>query len=318
MLVSVALCTYNGEKYIVEQIDSILNQTLPVNEIVICDDGSTDKTIEIIYEYSERNPNIFKIYKNEENLRSVKNFEKAISLCNGDFIFLSDQDDKWVETKVEKYINFFNQHPEISVLASNGYCMDENSNLLDFYAIWDVPSFLKEKNISFNFNKMLTHVGNFATGAAMALRKSFTKEVIPFPILKDYHHDEWIALISSKENKFDFINEKLFYYRVHSNQQVGGISYEKDRKKSLTDGFNLNECNSFIAYKRRLKKLNANYYKMLDLVNASNTHKDYLNKTANTIKEDYYKIHASFKKDYPLRSSLLKWIDSITKKRSKI
>ena len=86
MKLSVALCTYNGEKYIKEQIDSILNQTLKIDEIVICDDRSTDSTISILEEYAIHNPNIFKIHINEENLRSVKNFEKIESFIAKDTV----------------------------------------------------------------------------------------------------------------------------------------------------------------------------------------------------------------------------------------
>lgn len=85
--ISVALCTYNGEKFIHQQIDSILNQSLKVDEIVVCDDGSTDETQNILAKYQNKYPSIFKIHINEKNLRSVKNFEKAISLCSGEIIF---------------------------------------------------------------------------------------------------------------------------------------------------------------------------------------------------------------------------------------
>ena len=88
MKISVALCTYNGEKFLKEQINSILQQSIHVDEIVICDDCSIDSTKEILDEFLQDFPNIFKIYINEINLRSNKNFEKAIKLCSGDFIFL--------------------------------------------------------------------------------------------------------------------------------------------------------------------------------------------------------------------------------------
>ena len=116
MKISVALCTYNGEKFINEQLDSILNQSKKIDEIIICDDCSTDNTIGILNKYYEQYPNIFKIYINRVNLKSVKNFEKAILLSSGDFIFLSDQDDIWVHNKVEKYIQYFNENPTIDVI----------------------------------------------------------------------------------------------------------------------------------------------------------------------------------------------------------
>ena len=98
------MCTYNGEKYIKEQLESILNQTIAIDEIIICDDGSNDKTIQIIEEIQLEYPNKISLYKNQVNLGSNKNFEKAITICSGDYIFLSDQDDIWKNNKVEKII----------------------------------------------------------------------------------------------------------------------------------------------------------------------------------------------------------------------
>jgi len=106
MKISVAMCTFNGAKFLKEQIDSILNQTLKVDEIIICDDGSADDTLSIVTSYHNLYPNLFKFFKNENNLRSNKNFEKAITICDGDFIFLADQDDVWNESKVENTISF--------------------------------------------------------------------------------------------------------------------------------------------------------------------------------------------------------------------
>jgi len=91
--ISVALCTYNGELYLREQLESILKQTFPPDEIIICDDGSTDTTIKILEEFRRKSFIPVKVYYNKENLGVSKNFEKAISLCSGDIIFLSDQDD---------------------------------------------------------------------------------------------------------------------------------------------------------------------------------------------------------------------------------
>src|SRR6476659_477323 len=101
MKISVALCTYNGERFLNEQLESILAQTFPVTEIIVCDDGSTDDTSTMLQQFERRYFNLFKIYVNAENLGVIKNFEKAISLCAGDIIFLADQDDIWEINKVE-------------------------------------------------------------------------------------------------------------------------------------------------------------------------------------------------------------------------
>ena len=258
MKISVALCTYNGEKYIKEQIDSILNQTKKVDEIIICDDRSSDKTIEILNEYSDSNSGLFNIHINEQNLRSVKNFEKAITLCTGDIIFLSDQDDFWVNEKVEEYFDYFNQNSNIKVLASNGYCVNNNSKIEEKYAIWDVPFFLKEIEVAFNYSDIINYAANLATGASMAFRKEIVSDIVPFPNIKNFHHDEWIAILASQRNEFTLLDKKYFFYRTHHNQQVGGVFYDENKKNKLflTQFFNLQNDNiPFYIFKKRLSKI---------------------------------------------------------------
>jgi glycosyltransferase involved in cell wall biosynthesis len=227
MKTSVAICTYNGEKYIREQIDSILNQTQKVDEIVVCDDRSSDKTIEIIEDYALANPNLFRIYINEVNLRSVKNFEKAIGLCTGDIIFLSDQDDAWIPEKVAEYVDYFNQNANIKVIASNGFCINDDSQIEEKYSIWEVPQFLKEKGATYDYFSIINYVSNLATGASMAFRREIVADILPIPVVKNFHHDEWIAIVASRNNEFVLLNKKYFYYRTHNTQQVGGVFYDK-------------------------------------------------------------------------------------------
>lgn len=274
--ISVALCTYNGEKFVHEQIDSILNQTLKVDEIIICDDCSTDKTQNILFEYQIKFPDIFKIYINEKNLRSVKNFEKTISLCTGDFIFLSDQDDIWKDDKVEKISDYFEKNSSISVVATNGFIIDENSLKQDRYTVWDIPKFLGESKKKIDYFKIFATIGNLATGASMAIKKSFLNQVLPFPNINDLHHDEWIALVSAEQKKFAFINEKLFSYRVHCNQQVGGICYSKGEtyKEKITNRFDYEkEPHVFRDFKIKLRTLNDKEIKFKTyLENDSNEH----------------------------------------------
>lgn len=256
---SVALCTYNGEKYIREQIDSILEQSLKVDEIVVCDDGSTDQTLNILSEYENKFPDIFKIHLNEKNLRSVKNFEKAISLCSGEIIFLSDQDDVWENNKVKIFSDFFEDNQNVDVVCSNGFIIDENSLQQNLYTVWDVPNFLSENKKEIDYFKIFATIGNFATGASMAIRKSFINQVLPFPTVEGLHHDEWIALVSSEQKNFAFINEKLFSYRIHSEQQVGGISYSKDKtsKEKLISRFDYDKKSQlFRDFKIKLRTLN--------------------------------------------------------------
>ena len=319
MKISVALCTYNGEKYLNEQLNSIFNQSLSVDEIIICDDKSTDTTIEIIKEYQEKHPFKIKLFQNETNLRSVKNFEKALNLTSGDVIFLSDQDDIWVHEKVEKYVAYFYKHNSIKVLASNGYCIDDSSSIIEKYSLWDIPEFLKEKNIDVDYFKLITYFSNIATGASMALKKEILIKVLPFPIIDGLHHDEWIAIIASSTQEFTLLNEKYFYYRIHNNQQVGGVFFDKNQiqKKFLIKHFNINHKNlTFNLLKRKLKKLQFALLKnRLFLGHNNSQYDDLFNKNI----EDIIKLHKETKTEienkYPILYFFLKISDKIQNKR---
>src|SRR3954453_13857066 len=97
---SIAMTTYNGETYLREQLDSFTNQSRPPDELVVCDDQSSDRTFEILNDFRDRTPFEMQIVRNEERLGIARNFEQAIRLCRGDIIFLSDQDDVWMEDKL--------------------------------------------------------------------------------------------------------------------------------------------------------------------------------------------------------------------------
>ena len=318
MQISVALCTYNGEKFIHQQIDSILKQSLKVDEIVVCDDGSNDKTIEILNDYSKKNPDLFKIHQNEKNLRSVKNFEKAIQLCIGDVIFLSDQDDIWVKEKVADYIDYFNKNPKIEVLVSNGFCINENSEVQEKYSIWDAPEFLRQQNIHFNYYNLITYTANIATGASMAFKKEILKEILPFPIIKDFHHDEWIAIISSQKNTFELLNEKYFYYRIRQYQQVGGVFFEKTKqtRRILTAIFYLDSPDSsFVEMKKRLKKLSLAYQRNINLLKLETRYNYLFKDNLVEIEKKFFEIKKMMYKKYWLKASFLNLLDKIQNKR---
>lgn len=144
MKISVALCTYNGSSYIEKQLNSILDQQdFKVNEIVICDDNSTDETLEILNDFKAKHPSVFSIHVNEYNVGSTKNFEKAISLCSGDYIFLADQDDIWKEDKIKKTLAVFDKNPSAEGVFSNADLIDQEDNLIPSVTIWDSVFFGK-------------------------------------------------------------------------------------------------------------------------------------------------------------------------------
>jgi glycosyltransferase involved in cell wall biosynthesis len=225
MRTSVAMCTYNGEKYIKEQLESILNQSLSIDEIIICDDGSNDKTLAIIEKVQLQYPNRIALYKNEINLGSTKNFENTIAICSGDFIFLSDQDDVWKTNKVKKIIQYFLNNPSTEAVFSNGDLINDKNEKINNNTLWDSVFFMEnqlEKPI--NLFKLISSKRNMVTGATLCIKKEIKELILPFPEIKKYYHDEWIAIIIASRKKLDYISDELISYRIHSKQQIGGKS----------------------------------------------------------------------------------------------
>jgi glycosyltransferase involved in cell wall biosynthesis len=227
--ISVALCTYNGEQYIEAQLRSIVNQTWPVDEIIICDDRSSDDTINILKRFSQEGFKDVKVFTNSKNVGAKFNFEKALQYCSGDLILLSDQDDIWQATKVEKFINFFHQHSQALGVFSNGKVIDQRG-IERNQLLWDSVHFDEEAFAyirKFGLLDYLLNMGSAVTGASLALRKEALEYVLPFRLMDLLWHDEWIALRLASLDKLYWLNEPLIAYRVHAQQQVGIPSQEE-------------------------------------------------------------------------------------------
>lgn len=220
--ISVAMCTYNGASHLAEQLDSILHQHKRPNEVVICDDQSTDGTIEIIKYYQSQFPGIIKLYINEQRLGVVKNFEKAIKLCSQEIIFLSDQDDIWQPYKTDALLRIFNKYPHIEAISHNLNICTEEKEILTA-TMWDTMGFqyfLKQKyaNVDYFFHSLL--FGNMVTGAAFCMRKP--KQAISFiDHIPETIHDYQLAVRYLANASLYFHNECLGLYRQHHNQQIG-------------------------------------------------------------------------------------------------
>ncbi len=222
-MISVALCTYNGEKYLSEQLDSIVKQTVSIDELVVCDDGSQDGTFDILNKLAEEVTFSVRIYRNETNLGSTRNFEKCLSLCRGDIIFCCDQDDAWRGDKVEKQANYLRQHPDIDAVFSNALVMDGDSRPTGS-TIWQEVQFTpgQQRRWQAGHAHEILFGGFVVTGATLALRRSCLERLMPFPThIPRLIHDAWIALALSLESKINFIAEPLVSYRMHASQQVG-------------------------------------------------------------------------------------------------
>ena len=225
MTVSVAMCTYNGALYIEEQLRSILAQTVPVNEIVICDDGSTDTTIDILHRVQQSTTTPITIYVNEQHLGVNLNFEKAIKHCSGDIIFLSDQDDIWEENKVEVIKHYFSTHNDKTVVFGDAVLIDRVGQVIENYGdemrLWEYAGFSKRAQKQFNqgFGLELWAQMNRATGATMAFRKSIVSQV-QFD-RTDMFHDAILSLQAMATNSLGYITQPLIRYRLHEHNTAG-------------------------------------------------------------------------------------------------
>ncbi|OMP78341.1 glycosyltransferase [[Flexibacter] sp. ATCC 35208] len=230
MIISVGICTYNSEKYLPEQLETIIHQTLRVNEIVVIDDASTDQTTRILHDYASRYPDLFRIIHNEKNKGARKNFERALAESRGDIIFLSDHDDCWLPEKVAKVVAHFAAHPQDKVVFTNGVFMDENSAALPS-TLWDVVGFTAEvrayAQTKDDLLRYLLKHGRIVTGATLALKKESLSQILPFRLMHKIWHDAWIALVAANAKMLGYIEEPLIRYRVHSKQQVGYGYMEK-------------------------------------------------------------------------------------------
>lgn len=219
MKVSVCMATYNGEKYIKEQVESILVQLSDKDELIISDDNSTDKTLEIIKKLKD---NRIKIYLNKSMKGYVSNFENALKKATGDIIFFSDQDDIWLPNKLTKCIKELENN---DLVVTNARVIDENMNIIE-ESLFNV---VKTKTGLIN-----NLIKNRYYGCCMAFNKKILEKVLPFPQkYKICTHDIWIPIICELYYSVGLIEEPLLLYRRHNNN----VSCFKKSNNSLLKKF---------------------------------------------------------------------------------
>lgn len=203
-MISVCIPTYNGEAFIKQQLDSILNQSVTVNEIIISDDSSTDRTVEIIKSYGD--PRI-KLFENQTFKNPIFNLENALKQAKGDFVFLADQDDIWYPEKVKIVLGHLKT---FNLVITDCNLIDSHNNIIK-------PSF---------FDIVKSHNGFFRNlykngflGCCMAFDRKLLKIVLPFP-KKIAMHDIWIGLNAELHSSVYFLPEILVGYRKHANNRT--------------------------------------------------------------------------------------------------
>ncbi len=222
--VSVALCTYNGERFLQEQLDSIANQTRLPDEVVVGDDASTDKTLEILERWRDSVPFRVKIIARTKNLGFQQNFEMTAQECHGDILFFCDQDDIWFPEKIEKVMTIFEGSPEVDLVAHNTVVVDKNRRNLGLTEM----ILRSPKNVNtVTCMRFLCPVNKsypIVAGCCLAVRMAFLKKCFPFFLT----HDLSIYSLARVGTKIITIYDPLMYYRFHdSNFSLHG-SWQKE------------------------------------------------------------------------------------------
>ena len=248
MKISIAICTYNGEKFLQEQLDSFAMQTRLPDEVIVCDDCSKDSTREILTAFAESAEFPVKLYFNEQNLGYLRNFTKAIKLCTGDVIVLSDQDDVWRADKLELMEVEFAKSEKVGMVYADAEIVDELLRPISS-TMWQQSGFSNEKQELFTHGKAfdLLLTDGYVYGSSMAFRAVYRDLILPFPENTLFIHDNWIALMISAVAQVALIKEYLIKYRQHQSQSIG-IRVEKNSKLNnlVKSGRRINEYDGTI------------------------------------------------------------------------
>jgi len=276
-MVDILMATYNGEKYIREQLDSILNQTYTNFTLHISDDKSTDSTRDILKEYGKKDKRII-LHFQDKNMGYIKNFEYLLTLATSEYIMFCDQDDVWLENKVklslDKIVN-----DKLDLVLCNMLVVDEKLNVMN-------SSYFNFINLRLNdkleFKDFLFR--NPAAGCALIFKRSLLEKALPFPNLKHpyYIHDWYIYMMGEAYGKVGFVYEPTSKYRQHTSNSVGmNRNVKKDfnfirTSRSINLNYRIAFCNEllkridnkkekdikeFLEYLEDLKKTKFIYFK---------------------------------------------------------
>ncbi|MEG1313266.1 MAG: glycosyltransferase family 2 protein [Bacilli bacterium] len=225
MKCSVVIATYNGEKYIKEQLDSILNQSIKPNEIVICDDVSTDNTLDIIYAIKCKEDIPIHIIQHKKNMGVQRTFLEAMNIATGDIVFFCDQDDYWYENKIEKFMKAFDCDGDITLAISDADIVDQNLNKKG-NTLWETIDFkpLENMNSVQLVDEMLKR--NIFTGMCMAVKREWISS-LKISVSSEMLHDEEMGWYAIFAGRVCTINEKMVAYRQHFENVVGSSKTTK-------------------------------------------------------------------------------------------
>ncbi|GAB3126802.1 glycosyltransferase family 2 protein [Glaciibacter psychrotolerans] len=223
--VSVALCTFNGARFIAAQLRSILAQSARIAEIVVADDGSADATVDIVRaiaaEIRSQGDSVdIRILEGPGGNGVTKNFERAVAACTQDLIALSDQDDLWHADRLAVQLAEFDSRSDLTLLFGDARLVDEHGAPLGS-SLFETLEFDETTRAAVHqghaFDVLLRR--NVVTGATVLFRRSLLKRALPFPT--EWIHDEWLAVIAAATNGVDLIDREVIDYRQHGNNEIG-------------------------------------------------------------------------------------------------
>ncbi len=234
--ISVALCTYNGERFLPQQLASILRQTQLPDEMIIRDDGSTDSTLALVEAFQKQAPFPVNFQRNGHNLGSTTNFEQAIFACRGELIALCDQDDVWHPHRLARGEQELVDHPEAGLVFSDAEVIDDLGGPLNL-SLWENFAFDRKSLEALQAGDVMPLTRRtFVTGATVMFRACYAAAC--FPTGKHWLHDGWLTMLIACLATVRPIDEKLIAYRFHGGQQVGlgpEIPDDEKTRDSLED-----------------------------------------------------------------------------------
>jgi glycosyltransferase involved in cell wall biosynthesis len=233
--VSIALAAFNGEEFLAAQLASIGNQSLLPYELVVADDASEDRTTELVEEFARKVSFPVRLLRSDERLGLFRNFERAIEACSGDFILLCDQDDVWLEQKVEEFARALAGPAEIVACFADAELVDRQLEPLGI-TLWEKELFLPRERAYVHDGRLLEVLlrHNVVQGASLGFKKSLLQTILPFPQTLDskiWVHDGWIALCAAVTGRMAMIDRSLMLYRIHGGNLLGNATRPQVVKK---------------------------------------------------------------------------------------
>lgn len=216
---SVVLCTYNGAPFLPLQLESLVTQSRPPDELIVRDDGSTDATVALLDDFARSAPFPVVVTENERRLGIPDNFWAAIGDATGDLIALCDQDDVWARTRLERAVAVLDADPAVGGTFSDGWCIDRDGERTGTL-LWDAAAYSAADRTAVRSGReldvLLRHP--VVTGATLTFRASLRPSMVPWPPIT---HDTWIALVVAMQARLEAIDDPLIAYRLHEGNAVG-------------------------------------------------------------------------------------------------